>query len=1035
MKIEYTKSGRIKQIIHDKIMINQIKVSDFDDHLINVYLRTEEKIYSLMDYVSLASLTAKTASYKGTIAETEFIIEFIINNQQIDVMIEIVNCKREFDLIYTMDIGLGEEDYLATNPAYASQYLDFNVKNDSPLQIAMRKTIEQASKTPGLITSKMNDIIGYTTDGYQLFTSQYRDASSLDNLQSDLKSEVYQYEFSMLGLQSKKYQNNAKLSFSLLYIDNITSEADWIENVSRTAVEFNRKYEEVNLGGVSKIAGVELTNEQIDQLYKDKKLIEENSQYLSFFVDNTHVVTKQKELLMERNHGHIITSGASLSGELGGISNTIYMNGYFGGQISVGNTTYNQLITPLKNSLNFDKSSGIRMYVLIGTKKYQLTVPSIFEMGINYGKWIYNINNQQLEIKVYTAFSGNVIKYEINSPYKIFVTIKYDQVGDYQQSKLQTGDIDIRPQNDYIKSKCPNLNYQLRGLQKNAEYADGIYEYELIQDSFEIIGNKTNPSEESVNNFEVEVNKFIDKYYEFINGFQIISKHPEINKFNPLITWYVHNALIHYSTPRGLEQYVGAAWGTRDVLQGPFELFLTFQKYDQLKRIILDVYKSQFTNGNWPQWFMFDEYEEVYSHESHGDVVVWPLKALATYLKVTKDKSILLEKVPFKAGKSENNSSDTILNHVKKQWEYIQKNLLAETALPCYGDGDWDDTLQPKKTKQRINMASGWTSALLYEAVNNLFPYLKEVDSDFSQQLESYSNNLKADYFKFLIADDVCAGFILKEQNQFKKLLHPQDNLTGISYRLLPINRGIISGLFSPEIITKSLQVIDKHLLFNDGVRLMNVPASYNHGYNKIFKRAEQASAVGREVGLQYIHAHLRYVEAMAKINQKERTLFALNQVQPIDNDKYVKNTMLKQRNSYFSSSEGNYLTRYDFRNNLAELKAGKIKIKTGWRIYSSGPGIYLNQLIRNVIGIKVNDDILEISPVLAQAFCGTVIKLNAFGKQISFKYQCVGIQMVEIADAKFDVIDAEYGKKVFQIKKSEIEALETSEININISY
>lgn len=31
--------------------------------------------------------------------------------------------------------------------------------------------------------------------------------------------------------------------------------------------------------------------------------------------------------------------------------------------------------------------------------------------------------------------------------------------------------------------------------------------------------------------------------------------------------WYTHNMLVHYASPHGLEQYSGAAWGTRDVCQ------------------------------------------------------------------------------------------------------------------------------------------------------------------------------------------------------------------------------------------------------------------------------------------------------------------------------------------------------------------------------------------------------------------------------------------------------------------------------------
>ena len=48
--------------------------------------------------------------------------------------------------------------------------------------------------------------------------------------------------------------------------------------------------------------------------------------------------------------------------------------------------------------------------------------------------------------------------------------------------------------------------------------------------------------------------------------------------------------LVHYSVPHGLEQYGGAAWGTRDVCQGPVEYFMATQKYHVVKELIKTIY-------------------------------------------------------------------------------------------------------------------------------------------------------------------------------------------------------------------------------------------------------------------------------------------------------------------------------------------------------------------------------------------------------------------------------------------------------------
>ena len=85
-----------------------------------------------------------------------------------------------------------------------------------------------------------------------------------------------------------------------------------------------------------------------------------------------------------------------------------------------------------------------------------------------------------------------------------------------------------------------------------------------------------------------------------------------MGKVNALAWWYTHNMLVHYSVPHGLEQYGGAAWGTRDVCQGPTEYFMATQNYQSVKEIIKTVYSHQYEDdGNWPQWFMFDRYYQV----------------------------------------------------------------------------------------------------------------------------------------------------------------------------------------------------------------------------------------------------------------------------------------------------------------------------------------------------------------------------------------------------------------------------------------
>ncbi len=90
------------------------------------------------------------------------------------------------------------------------------------------------------------------------------------------------------------------------------------------------------------------------------------------------------------------------------------------------------------------------------------------------------------------------------------------------------------------------------------------------------------------------------------------------------------------------------------------------------------------------------------------------------------------------------------------------------------------------------------------------------------------------------------------------------------------MTRSIIAGLFTPEQARHHLQLIRAHLLHPDGVRLMDRPVTYRGGPERVFRRAESAAFFGREIGLMYVHAHLRYGEALAALGDADALWEAL---------------------------------------------------------------------------------------------------------------------------------------------------------------
>jgi cellobiose phosphorylase len=284
-------------------------------------------------------------------------------------------------------------------------------------------------------------------------------------------------------------------------------------------------------------------------------------------------------------------------------------------------------------------------------------------------------------------------------------------------------------------------------------------------------------------------------------------------------------------------------------------------------------------------------------------------------------------------------------------------------------------------------MVSAWTVSLLFETLTILttFPIFS---GQRQQELISYQKEIEKDFNRYLIVDGVPAGFVIFYPDHQEVLLHPNDKTTGLNYRLLPFNRGLISQIFDPQQIKTYQSIIQSHLRHPDGVRLMNTAVTYQGGKKTYFQRAETAANFGREIGIQYVHAHIRYIEAMCTIGDTQEAWWGLNVINPIGIQHHVPNAELRQRNVYFSSSDAAFLDRYEAKKDFEKVRQGRIKVKAGWRLYSSGPGIYLQTLIQQFLGIRIKQNQLMIDPQIPPSLSGLTVNFHFQGRSLTMIYQ-----------------------------------------------
>lgn len=1064
LEISFLETGDLYEILKGSIMINQLHGNMLDGSCNQLYLRVydEEGIQSAPMIGSNSDSTYfvsdERIGWKGTFLGVSYQVDFLLAETEVWFwQVRLIGSGQKVDVIYGQDIGNAAKSAVRSNEAYMSQYVDHHItRENESIVISSRQNQPQAGKFPVVEQGSLNPLVAFSTDGYQFFGREYKESNQAKALtQTNLANEVYQYEFAYIALQTETYQVSATETEIVFYGTVIDNQESVIEQALISKEEIQKSYHSlkqektIGTGTMHKktlgvpIIGMALTDNERNELFPQQNLVEMiEGKVASFFTDDYHhVVLKEKEAAMERTHGHILLSGTDLTVNQPLLSTTVYMYGLFNSQIVLGNTSMNKLMSNSRNSLNVMKQSGQRIYIKEKNTWHLLTMPSAFEMGLNSAVWYYKLENDIIKITTFTVCDTREIRTEVRSQkglnYTFAVTNQLVMNADEEQPAYEitkeNQQVTVKALADsVIHEEYPDLTYYFH-LDKPFERTDeriflGNLSQEILTTfvieeqsgfSMEIQGSLTGEAFKSIKTtVETENRQFLDFINGLLNQFQLTHETETVESMNVLTRWYTHNMLVHYLSPHGLEQYGGAAWGTRDVSQGPTEFFFAVNRPEIVRSIIKNLYANQFSDdGNWPQWFMFDRYEKQKADESHGDVIVWPMKIVADYLAQTNDFSILDENIPYTDRQTflKKTERATLFDHMKKEIQFIEANFLAGTYLSCYSDGDWDDTLQPYDNKLKKYMASSWTVALTYQVMKKLAELLRERDSSYADHLAELVGNIKKDYKKYMLATETIPGFVYMEDTDHVELMiHPTDKKTGIQYRLLPMTRSMIAELLTLEQAEHHYGIIKEQLQFPDGVRLMNRPATYKGGVSTNFKRAEQSANFGREIGLQYVHAHIRFTEAMAKLGKSDETWHALNVINPIQMKEHVKNAEIRQANTYFSSSDGDFKTRYDAQDHFDKLKKGSVGVKGGWRIYSSGPGIYLNQLLSNVLGIREEKERVILDPVLPQKLDGLKMVYRLVGKDVRIVFHLDSPKETVLANGQ----EVSFGREINPYRK-----------------
>ncbi len=961
-----------------------------------------------------------------------------------------------FDLLYAQDVALADYGAIRLNEYYVSQYVDHTplAHPERGVVLAARQNLSIGGRHPWCLFGSLGRGTSFATDALQLHGMGTRNGRAPVGLEADrLPGERRQHEHSMAVIQDEPVRlapgaRVARGFFAWLEPDHpaATSPDDLALVERATALpEATPPPDRAGAGGAAAaatlfsqrplLAAADLDEGDLSAHFgEDRRAVErEGDGVLSFFAgDQGHVVLRAKERASLRPHGQILRSGDRLVPDEASLTSTVWMGGVFHSMLTQGHVSIGRFLSTTHGYLGLFRSHGQRIFVELSGGWHLLDEPSAFEMTPSAARWIYDHAEGLLEVRSWAAVDrhelGLAVRVLAGAPCRFLVShhvaVNVDDGSDAVPLRVARDakgiTISLLPDTDLgrrfagggfrVEPAAGTVLEQVGG--DELLFADGrsrnqpylvlvtapAASFALCTTGRLVDGGPVDPARGAAEAPASADAEAAERYWREMTGPLRLRAGPDAGAAAPvealaqILPWFVHDAVIHYLAPRGLEQYSGGGWGTRDVCQGPVELLLALGRFEPVRDILLRVFRNQNPDGDWPQWFMFFERERgIRPGDSHGDIVFWPLLALAEYLLASDDVAVLEEVLPFFHPEGEARAErSTLLAHVERALELVERRVIAGTALAAFGNGDWNDSLQPVDPAFTKELCSAWTVGLQHQALGRLAAALRRSGRlEVSARLEAALPRIRDDFQRLLVRDGVLAHFgHARGDGRVDLLLHPSDRETGVRYSLFPMVQAILADLFTREQAEGHVGLIRRHLLAVDGARLFDRPLPYHGGLQRRFQRAESSTHFGREIGIMYTHAHLRYAEAMACLGEADAFFLALRQANPVGLREVVRSARLRQANCYTSSSDADFRDRIEAAARYDEVRTGAVALEGGWRVYSSGAGIAVRLIRECLLGLRLRRAELGVDPVLPRALDGLRVVLEVAGRPLEVVYR-----------------------------------------------
>ena len=454
--------------------------------------------------------------------------------------------------------------------------------------------------------------------------------------------------------------------------------------------------------------------------------------------------------------------------------------------------------------------------------------------------------------------------------------------------------------------------------------------------------------------------------------------------------WIIYQTMCSRILARSGYYQSGGAFGFRDQLQDTIAL-----KYicpEVVKKQIIRHSKHQFLEGDVEHWWHEETLRGIRTRFS--DDLLWLPYLVTEYINFTGDKSILDEKTNYLKGEllpiGIDEKYDIYLPSEKKESIYehclkaIEKGInFGKNGLPLIGSGDWNDGFSTVGNKGKGE--SVWLGFFLYLVLDRIIPVCEEKgDYNISEKYRNIMKDLKkalntegwdGRWYRRAFMDD---GYILGS------LQNEECKIDSIAQSFATISK---AGDNDKKYI--SMESLEKHLIDSENgiIKLLDPPfekSKLEPGYIKSYLPGT------RENGGQYTHGAVWVVIAEAMLGFGDKAVEYFRMINPIEHSRTKEEAKKYKVEPYVMAAD--------------IYGAGNLIGRGGWTWYTGSSSWFYEAGIRYILGLKIENGVLEIEPCIASNWQEYKIKYK-YGESIynikvtNPNRKCIGITKMKLND------------------------------------